>query len=133
MFGVTAVPSLALLLVVLLVAESPRFLAKNHQFDRARTVFGRIGGDTFASRELEDIQGTLANDVARVDSRELLDPKMVRILALGIFLAVFQQRCGIYVVFNYAREMFAAAGYQVSDILFNIVVTGAVSFLLIRS
>jgi SP family sugar porter-like MFS transporter len=31
------------------------------------------------------------------------------------------------VIFNYAEEVFSAAGYQVSDILFNIVVTGAVN------
>jgi MFS transporter, SP family, arabinose:H+ symporter len=31
------------------------------------------------------------------------------------------------VIFNYAQEIFAQAGYQVSDILFNIVVTGAVN------
>jgi SP family arabinose:H+ symporter-like MFS transporter len=128
MFGVTAVPSLLFLLVVLTVPESPRWLAKNGQFERARAVLGRIGGDAFASFELESIQQTLANDVARVDFRELLEPKMVRILALGIFLAVFQQWCGINVVFNYAQEVFSAAGYQISDILFNIVVTGAVSF-----
>jgi len=42
-------------------------------------------------------------------------------------LAVLQQWCGINVIFNYAQEIFAAAGYQVSDILFNIVVTGAVN------
>jgi SP family sugar porter-like MFS transporter len=45
-------------------------------------------------------------------------------------LAVLQQWCGINVIFNYAQEIFAAAGYQVSDILFNIVVTGAVNVVL---
>jgi SP family sugar porter-like MFS transporter len=48
-------------------------------------------------------------------------------LTIGIVLAVFQQWCGINVIFNYAEEIFASAGYSVSDILFNIVVTGAVN------
>ena len=52
---------------------------------------------------------------------------MGKVLLLGIALAVLQQWCGINVIFNYAQEIFAAAGYQVSDILFNIVVTGAVN------
>jgi SP family sugar porter-like MFS transporter len=52
---------------------------------------------------------------------------MAKILLLGVVLAVLQQWCGINVIFNYAQEIFAAAGYQVSDILFNIVVTGAVN------
>ena len=52
---------------------------------------------------------------------------MAKILLLGVVLAVLQQWCGINVIFNYAQEIFAAAGYQVSDILFNIVITGAVN------
>jgi MFS family permease len=55
--------------------------------------------------------------------------KVFRILVLGIVLAVFQQWCGINVIFNYAEEVFSAAGYQVSDILFNIVITGTVNLL----
>ena len=42
-------------------------------------------------------------------------------------MALLTQWCGINVIFNYAQEIFAAAGYQVSDILFNIVITGAVN------
>ena len=30
-------------------------------------------------------------------------------------------------IFNYAEDVFAAAGYGVSDILFNIVITGIVN------
>ena len=52
---------------------------------------------------------------------------MAKVLLLGVALAVLQQWCGINVIFNYAQEIFAAAGYQVSDILFNIVITGAVN------
>jgi MFS family permease len=52
---------------------------------------------------------------------------MAQVLLLGVGLAVLQQWCGINVIFNYAQEIFAAAGYQVSDTLFNIVVTGAVN------
>lgn len=45
-------------------------------------------------------------------------------LGIGIVLAVFQQWCGMNVIFNYAHEIFFAAGYTVSDVLINIVVTG---------
>ena len=37
---------------------------------------------------------------------------------------ILQQWCGINVIFNYAQEIFMAAGYGVSDVLMNIVVTG---------
>ena len=49
------------------------------------------------------------------------------ILALGVFLAAFQQWCGINVVFNYAEEIFKAAGYDVSGVMFNQVITGVVN------
>jgi len=128
MFGVTAIPAFLFLLAMFVVPESPRWLAKNGQRQRAYAVLARIGGPAYAQSELDQIEATLAYEGARVDFRELLEPKMRPVLALGIGLAVFQQWCGINTVFNYAQEIFAGAGYQVSDILFNIVVTGATMF-----
>lgn len=59
---------------------------------------------------------------------KVLTAKKVRpVLLLGIVLAIFQQWCGINVIFNYAEEIFTSAGYSVSDMLFNIVITGAVN------
>jgi len=129
MFGVTSVPSVMFLLAILFVPESPRWLARNGQRSRARAVLERIGGALLADRELDAIEASLAQETASVDFRDLLEPRLLRVLALGVFLAVFQQWCGINVVFNYAQEVFAAAGYQVSDILFNIVITGATNLL----
>jgi SP family sugar porter-like MFS transporter len=68
----------------------------------------------------------LADESEKVNFRELLEPGMLRILALGVFLAVFQQWCGINTVFYYAEEIFTAAGYEIGDILLNIVITGSV-------
>ena len=60
----------------------------------------------------------------KYDWRALSQPGVRRVLILGIVLAVFQQWCGINVIFNYAHEVFSAAGYEVSDVLMNIVITG---------
>lgn len=51
-------------------------------------------------------------------------PGMRKVLVIGVVMAVLQQWCGINVIFNYAQEIFMAAGYGVSDVLMNIVVTG---------
>jgi MFS family permease len=51
------------------------------------------------------------------------------VLLIGIILAAFQQWCGINVIFMYADEVFSAAGYSVSDMLFNIVITGSVNLI----
>jgi len=44
-----------------------------------------------------------------------------------VTLAVFQQWCGINVIFNYAEEIFRAAGYDISTVLKNIAWTGSVN------
>lgn len=127
MFGVTAIPSALFFVSMFLVPESPRWLAKVGAIEKARRVLTRIGGETYASEELANIEATLDNETERADFKVLLDRKMMKVLLLGISLAVLQQWCGINVIFNYAQEVFSAAGYSISDVLFNIVVTGAVN------
>jgi SP family sugar porter-like MFS transporter len=56
----------------------------------------------------------------------LRDRRMRGVLFVGITLAVLQQWCGINVIFNYAQEVFSAAGYSLSSIFLNIVITGVV-------
>jgi len=58
---------------------------------------------------------------------EVLAPGVRRILGIGVALAVLQQWSGINVIFNYAEEIYRGAGYGVSGILFNIVITGAIN------
>jgi sugar porter (SP) family MFS transporter len=127
MFGLTAVPSLLFVLGMFAVPESPRWLAKNGRPRRARDVLARIGGDGYAATALAEIDATLAGESDKVDFRELLHPKMARVLVLGVVLAVFQQWCGINVIFNYAEEIFRDAGYDISDVLKNIAWTGSVN------
>ncbi len=126
MFGLTAIPSFIFFVLMFVVPESPRWLVKNGKSRKAHKVLGAIGGESYADEALTDIEATLVNDVERVDFHELLDPKMAKILLLGVLLAVFQQWCGINSIFNYAEEIFGAAKYGLSDTLLNIFATGAV-------
>jgi len=128
MFTAVAVPSLVFLLGALLVPESPRWLVKNGNADLARRILARIGGEAYAAAEVADVQQTLAvGEVQHVRFRDLLEPKVLKILGVGVALAVLQQWCGINVIFNYAEEIFHAAGYDISDTLKNIAWTGSVN------
>lgn len=127
MFWAETVPAGLFFILMFFVPESPRWLAKNNDEDKVLSILTRIGGRAYAHSEFFSIKTSLQTDSKRVSFKELLSPGMKKILLIGIVLAAFQQWCGINVIFNYAEEVFEAAGYGVSDILFNIVVTGSVN------
>ena len=127
MFGLTAIPSLLFFIGMFAVPESPRWLAKNGKPQQAKAILRNIGGETYSSAALSDIEATLVNEVEKVNFGELFQPKLFRILLLGVGLAVFQQWCGINVIFNYAQEIFQSAGYDISSVLKNIAWTGSVN------
>jgi sugar porter (SP) family MFS transporter len=130
MFGAEAVPAFLFFLLMFTVPESPRWLVKNGRGGEAEKVLAKVGGAGFAASALAEIRETLAaSDIQKVRFRALLEPGMNKVLLIGIALAVYQQWCGINVIFYYAEEIFSAAGYGVSDILFNIVVTGTVNLI----
>ena len=129
MFGAETMPAFLFFALMFVIPESPRWLVKNGKINLAATILTKVGGETYSNVTMVHIQKTLENESKRVDFKELLHPKVMKILSVGIFLAVFQQWCGINVIFNYAEEVFAQAGYGVSDILLNIVITGAVNLI----
>ena len=103
MFGAETVPAAFFLMLAFFIPESPRWHA---------AVAGRPpyrGDAAVAGRPPYRWRGVWP------------------VLVLGVFLAAFQQWCGINVVFNYAEEIFKAAGYDVSGVMFNQVITGVVN------
>jgi MFS transporter, SP family, xylose:H+ symportor len=128
MFTAVAVPSLIFLFGSMFVPESPRWLAKNRKREQARATLVKIGGGRYADDALTEIETALAAESQRTFRRnELLSAPVLRILGIGVFLAVLQQWSGINVIFNYAEEVYRNAGYGISGVMFNIVITGAVN------
>lgn len=95
--------------------------------EKAFPTLNKIGGEEYAREEMAGIRATLDDISEKVDFKALFNPKFRVVLLIGMVVAVFQQWCGINTVFNYAEEIFTAAGYGVSDTLFNIVITGTVN------
>ena len=128
MFGAETVPAFAFFALMFFIPESPRWLVKYGKDSLAEKILTKLGGHEYAHEQTQDIKNTLASEeIAKVNFKDLLEPRMTKIIALGVFLAVFQQWCGINVIFNYAQEVFAAAGYGVSDMLFSVVISGVVN------
>lgn len=127
MFEAETVLAASFFVLMFFIPESPRWLIKYGRNELAEKILARIGGRDYAKAEVADIKDTLAaGEIARVNFRDLLEPRLLKIICLGVFLAVFQQWCGINVIFNYAQEVFSSAGFGVSATMFNIVITGIV-------
>ena len=127
MFWAEVVPASMFFILAFFIPESPRFLVKSGKLDASMATLKKLGGSNYAREEEKNISETLKDSSSRVDWKVLTAKKVRPVLLLGIVLAVFQQWCGINVIFNYAEEIFTSAGYSVSDMLFNIVITGAVN------
>lgn len=127
MFWAETAPAFLFFVLAFLIPESPRYLIKSGLGDQARTVLEKIGGKAYANFEMEEIGKTMHQTNKRTDWKLLRSKKVRPIVIIGIVLAVFQQWCGINVIFNYADEIFTSAGYSVGDMLFNIVITGIVN------
>ena len=109
MLAVMAVPSFLLFVFLLFVPESPRWLAEKNQNASAMDILTRINGAAEAGREFDEIRETIKATKGRF--AELFRPGMIKILIIGILLAVFQQVTGINVVMYYAPAIFKSAGF----------------------
>ncbi len=127
MFWAEGAPAILFFFLVLFIPESPRWLAKMSQWDNASRILKKIGGAEYAAKACTEIAESLKESIGKAEIKALGSKQLRPVLIIGIVLAIFQQWCGINIVFNYAEEVFAAAGYGVSDILFNIIITGVVN------
>jgi sugar porter (SP) family MFS transporter len=129
MFWSGAFPALMFFVLSFLIPESPRYLAKKGNWNAAKAILQRIGGTSYAIEGEQEIAATLQGHSTKIDWKQLTSSNVRPILVLGVVLAVFQQWCGINVIFNYAEEIFSSAGYSVNDMLFNIIITGTVNLI----
>ncbi len=130
MFTAVALPAVIFFVGALLIPESPRWLARGGFEEQARRILTRIGGEQHGRQALSEIQMALRNEQqAGVVWHELLSRKLLKVLTIGVVLAILQQWSGINIIFNYAEEIYRGAGYGVSSTLFNIVVTGTINLI----
>lgn len=126
MFWAEAFPALLFLILSFLIPESPRWLVINGRDARASEILRNIGGAEYARNEIEVVRVSEKNtpESRHGNLATLFSRPFIPVLVLGITIAVFQQWCGTNVIFNYAQEIFTNAGYDLGEMLFNIVLTG---------
>ncbi|MCQ2168846.1 MAG: D-xylose transporter XylE [Bacteroidales bacterium] len=119
MFGSECIPAGLFTILILLVPETPRYLAMSGHDDKALAVLSRINGISKASEILEDIKSTV------VEKKEKLFTYGWIVIFIGIMLSVFQQVVGINAVLYYAPRIFDSMG--MGDPMFQTVLMGIVN------
>ncbi len=127
MFIAVTLPSIVFFASAGFVPESPRWLVKRGLSARAGQILARIGGEDYATRELHAIEATVGAEGQSPVWAGFRKPGVPGVLLIGICLAVLQQWSGINIVFNYAQELYRAAGYGINGTLVNIMITGTVN------
>ena len=104
MFGSECVPAGLFTLLICFVPETPRYLAKIGQDDKALSVLARINGASKGAQILNDIKNTVTEKTEKLMSYGFM------CIFVGIMLSVFQQAVGINAVLYYAPRIFGDMG-----------------------
>ncbi len=118
MLASASIPALLLILAMLLVPETPRFLVLKGQDARALALLNRLMGAAAAQATLKEIEESLVQR-----TRPLLSFGAL-VLFIGIVMSVFQQAVGINAVLYYAPTMFENMGASTDAAFWQAVIVG---------
>ena len=114
MFVSECVPAGLFALLILLVPETPRFLALNGKDEKALEVLSNINGEAKAREILAEIKATA------VEKTEKLFSYGWMVIFIGCMLSVFQQAIGINAVLYFAPRIFESMGVS-NNMLFTVI------------
>ncbi|WP_315821380.1 sugar porter family MFS transporter [Paraflavitalea speifideaquila] len=126
MVGLGAVPSLLFLVGVAWLPESPRWLLTKGYQPKAALILARIGGSDYAKDTLQGMAPVVSNN-NKVNYAAVWERSVLPAVIIGIGLAVFQQFCGINVVFNFTTTIFESVGFNQDDQLKQTVFVGVIN------
>ena len=128
MLAVMAIPAFLFFLALFFVPESPRWLVQKDRVHEAAELLSKISGKEEAEKEMKAIKESLAVEKAG-SYGDLWQPKMKRLMLIGIVLAIFQQITGINTIMYYAPVIFSKAGSGVDSSLLQTAAVGTVNLL----
>ena len=113
MLASAAIPAALLIIFMLMVPETPRYLVLKDRDSEALALLKRLVGEREAQPTLQQIKATLIEH-----TRPLITFGSL-VLVVGILLSVFQQVVGINAVLYYAPHMFENMGASTTQALWD--------------
>jgi sugar porter (SP) family MFS transporter len=128
MFGLAAIPAVALFAGMLFQHESPHWLIARGREDEARAVLAAVRGpDDDVDAEVEEVRQVSSRSTGL---REAWASPVRMVLIIGVLLAVFQQITGVNTIIYYAPTLLQGAGFGSSAAILAEVAVGGVNVLL---
>jgi sugar porter (SP) family MFS transporter len=126
MLGLAAVPSLVLLVGMIWMPETPRFLVHAGEEDEAREVLEAVRDGDQPEKELQEIRD-VETETQGGGWRELTAPWVRPALLVAIGLAVFQQLVGINTIIYYAPTTLTNVGYSDQAAIYANIIIGVLN------
>ncbi|WP_431423236.1 sugar porter family MFS transporter [Bacteroides hominis] len=118
--------SVAYLLLLVILPESPRWLSARGKADRARQVASKLNLEA-GEMTVSDTNTQEGRD--RIKVTELFKGNLAKVVFIGSILAALQQITGINVIINYAPSIFEMTGVAGDIALVQSILVGVVNLL----
>jgi SP family arabinose:H+ symporter-like MFS transporter len=117
MFASECIPVAILVLGLLFVPESPRWLVEKGRLSEARNILTRVAGQANAEQEIAEIESAISEESGGWG--ELVLPGIRIAILVAVVLAMLQQFTGVSPMLLYVPMVFQSAGFEAtSDAIF---------------
>ncbi|WP_081810851.1 sugar porter family MFS transporter [Bacillus sp. UNC438CL73TsuS30] len=129
MLVVATLPAVALWLGVLILPESPRWLASKGRMGDALRILKQIRNEDIAEQELREIKAHISEQkkIQKVKFKDLGIPWIRRIMILGIGIGAISQLVGINSIMYYGTQILQNSGFGTKTALIGNVANGVIS------
>ncbi|KAJ5273092.1 hypothetical protein N7478_008217 [Penicillium angulare] len=116
-WGIQMLPAFVLIVGLFWLPESPRWLARNDRWEECQQILqlihsGKHESDDFVSLEMRQLREACDDERLHSDVSfgELIEPKMLWRVHIGMFVQIWSQLTGINVIMYYITFVFGMAG-----------------------